>query len=156
MSIGNVVKYNQFESVLFRDGNRQWDKATTGHLMFCLATKDYTPDITHTTTNDLGANIVGGDGVPINVPNPTIDNTTTPGVTYYDSDSANFGSLVTITAKYLLCVYPVTPGTFSSTTSKLLWYLDLNTTSSADVVVSTTSEFIIDPSVHGWLATVAA
>jgi len=129
---------------------RQWDDTTTGSLMFCLATEGYTPNAAHTTTNDLGANIVTDDGAPIVVATPTIDAATTPGTTYYNSDSADFGTSVSITAKYLICVQPVTANTFSSTTSKLLWYVDLNTLNGTATVSSTASEFKVDPATNGW------
>jgi len=155
MAAGQVTKYNQLESVLFDDSGRQWDNATTGSCMFCLADASYTPNVTHINTANVGAALItAGDGAPINVTTPDVDSVTTPGTTYYDSDSANFGAAVTITAKYLICVQPVAAGTFSATTSKLLWYADLNTASSSATVSSAGGQFKIDPPVNGWFKTV--
>ena len=153
MAVGTVTKYNQFESVLGATANRQWDDSTTGSLMFCLADETYTPSATHTTTNDVStALITTGDGVAIAVANPSIDAATTPGTTYYDSDDANWGSSVTITAKYLICVQPTSANTFSGTTDKLLWYVDLNTASSGSTVSSTSSDFIVQAPTNGWIS----
>jgi hypothetical protein len=82
-----------------------------------------------------------------------IDNTTTAGTTYYDSADANFGATVTITAKYLIAVQPVTAGTFSATTSKLLFYVDLDTSSGTAEVSSVASEFVIIAPANGWFKT---
>lgn len=155
MALGTVTKYNQLESVLFGTAGRQWDDATAGSLMWCLADETYTPSATHTTTNDVGAALqTAGDGAPINVTTPAIDNTTTAGTTYYDADAANFGTTVTISEKYLICVQPVTAGTFSATTSKLLFYIDLNTASGSALAASIASDFRIDPPTNGWFKTV--
>ena len=155
MSLGAVVKYNNLETNLFETSGRQWDDPVTGNLMFCLARATYTPNATHATTADVGSNLItSGDGSPINVPSPSVNGTTTPGTTYYNSGSANFGSAVTIQAKYLICVQPVTAGTFNASTSKLLWYIDLNNTSSGSEASSTASDFSIVPQTNGWFKTV--
>lgn len=155
MSLGAVTKYNQLESVLFATAGRQWDDSTTGSLMWCLADETYTPSAAHTTTNDIGAALkTSGDGAPINVTTPAIDKTTTAGTTYYNADAANFGTAVTVSEKYLICVQPVTAGTFSATTSKLLFYVDLNTASSSALAASIASDFRIDPPTNGWFKTV--
>lgn len=139
MAIGAVIKYNQLESILFGDAGRQWDNATAGSCMFCLADETYPPDITDTTTTDVGAALItAGDGAPVNVTTPALDKTTTPGTTYYDADPADFGDPVTIDAKYLICVQPVTAGTFSATTSKLVWFADLNVGQPTPSIVSIT------------------
>jgi len=155
MALGTVTKYNQLESVLFGTAGRQWDDATAGSLMWCLADETYTPSAAHTTTNDIGAALkTSGDGAPVNLTTPAIDKTTTAGTTYYDADDADFGSSVTITEKYLICVQPVTAGTFSATTSKLLFYIDLNTASGSSTVSSVASIFKIFAPTNGWFKTV--
>lgn len=155
MAIGTVTKYNQLESVLFAESGRQWDSASAGSAMFCLAGAAYTPSATHTTTANVGAALItSGDGAPINVANPTIDPATVPGTTYYDSDPADFGSPLTVDFKYLICVQPVTPGTFSATTSKLLWYVDMNTVNAAAVVSAVSGQVKIFPATNGWFKTV--
>jgi hypothetical protein len=123
--------------------------------MFCLADETYTPSATHTTTTNVGAALItAGDGAPINVASPDLDAATTPGTTYYDSNAADFGASVTIDAKYLICVQPTAAGTFSATTSKLLWYVDLNTASGTAIISSVANAFKIDPPANGWFKTV--
>jgi hypothetical protein len=148
MAAGTVEKYNNFEKYLFDTGSRQWNDATTGSNMFCLCTSAYTPADTHALTSDLAGLITSGDGAPINVVSPVINETAVPGFTYYDSDDADFGSAVTITAKWLVCVQPVTAGTFSATTSRLLWRVDLNTSGS---FISTAGLYKIFAPTNGWI-----
>ena len=156
MAIGTVQKYDGFEYALGHSGNRAWDDATTGNIIWCLADETYTPSDAHSTTNDVStALITTGDGVPINATGLAIDKTTTAGTTYYDSDDANFGSSVTITAKYLIAVQPVTAGTFSGTTDVLLFYVDLDTTSGSSTV-SSAPDFIILAPTNGWLSSAQA
>jgi len=154
MAIGAVTKYNQMESVLLASANRQWDDATAGSSMFVLAKNTYTFDATDTTVADLGTAgvdwINSGDGAPINLTTPTIDAATTAGSTYLDSDSANFGTTVTITAKFLICVQPVSAGTVAST-SKLLWCIDLDDSSGTASKSSSASDFVINTPTNGWI-----
>lgn len=151
MAVGTVTKYNGFEKQISADANRQWDDATAGNIMFCLAGATYTPAATHSATADLTGVITAGDGAPIAATGLAIDNTTTAGSTWYDSADANFGASVTITAKYLIAVMPVTPGTFDAATSKLLFYVDLNTDSGSATVSSSVSSFIVYAPANGWL-----
>ncbi len=154
MALGTVTKYNGLEKQIAADTNRQWDDATAGHIMFCLCSNAYTPAATHSTTADLAGLITTGDGAPLAATALAIDNTTTAGTTYFDSDDANFGSAVTITAKYFIAVQPVTAGTFDAATSKLLFYVDLDTASGTASVSSTASDFVIYAPTNGWFKTV--
>ncbi len=154
MALGTVTKYNSLEKTLFDTANRQWNDATAGNIMFCLCGNGYTPAATHDETADLADLITSGDGAPIAATALAIDNTTTAGTTYYDSADANFGSAVTILAKYLICVQPVTANTFSATTSKLLWYVNLDTTNGTAEVSSTASDFVVYAPANGWFKTV--
>jgi len=150
MSIGAVTKFNQLESIILGDADRQWDDAAAGSCMFILADNTYAFDATDTTAADLSGVISAGDGAPINVTTPTIDDATTAGSTYIDSDDADWGTPVTITAKWIICVQPVVAGTYAST-AKLLWAFDLdNTSGSADRVV-TADEFKYLVPVNGWI-----
>jgi hypothetical protein len=150
MAIGTVTKYNQFLDVIMGTDNRQWDDVSAGSGMFVLVTNGYTPAATHTTAADLGVNVItSGDGAPINVASAAVNNST--GTTWLTSANASFGSPVTIIAKYLICVQPVVAGTYAST-AKLLWYLDLDTTSSSTSVSSTNSEFSVNVSANGWVS----
>ena len=151
MPIGSVQKFNQMESVLLSDANRQWDDTAVGSCMFILADNTYTPAAAHTTAAELSGVITAGDGAPINLATPTIDAATLIGTTFLDSDPANFGVSVSVTAKYLICVQPATAASFLNTTDKLLWYVDLDTTSSSASKTSTASDFSINTPVNGWV-----
>lgn len=155
MPVGTVTKYNQLEKTLTDTALRDWNDSTTGNIMFCLADQTYTPSATHTTTNDLGAALIStGDGATrVAATGLAIDNTTTAGTTYFDSADVTWGSSVTITAKYLICVQPVTANTFSGTTDKLLFYVDLDTTSTSSTVSSVASAFTVFAPTNGWFKT---
>ena len=151
MAIGTVTKYDQFESIMAGESERQWEDATAGSCMFILVGNAYTPASTHTTTTNLTDVITAGDGAPINVTTPTLDDTTTAGTTYWDSLAADFGADVTVTAKYLVCIQPVTAATYSATTSKVLWYVDLDDTTTSTEVSSIGAAFKVNPSANGWI-----
>lgn len=155
MAIGTVTKYNQWEDVIGGNADRQWDDATVGNIMFVLAKSTYTPAATHTTVANIGTSDVDyietGDGAPIDAANTDIDAATTAGTAYYDSDAANFGASVTVTAKYLIAIQPAAASTFAST-AKLLWYVDLDTGGGS--VSSTASTFSVDAATNGWLQSV--
>jgi hypothetical protein len=146
MTVGVITKYNQMAKILQEDANPDWDDSTAGAFMFILATSSYTPSVSHTTVNDIGANYIdSGDGAPINA--TTRDVIESSGDVFLDSDDADFGSSVTITAKYLVCVMPVSAGTVAST-SKLVWYVDLNTGGGS--IARTNSTFKVVAPVNGW------
>lgn len=156
MAVGQVTKYNQLETILFGTGNRPWNDATVGSCMFMLAKATYTPSAAHLTVADIGTAgvhyISAGDGSPIAVGAPTLDKTTNVGQTLFKSSDANFGASVSCSGKYLICVQPITANVFAST-AKLLWYVDLNTSTASSEVQSAASEFkIIMPSY--WFRTV--
>jgi hypothetical protein len=48
---------------------------------------------------------------------------------------------------------PVAAGTFSSSTSKLLFYVDLDTSSGTASVSSIASDFVIYAPTNGWIKT---
>lgn len=152
MAIGQVTKYNNFQSNVMKSAERQWDDGVAGNVMFILATAAYTPLATHSTVNDLGANYISaGDGAPINATALDLDDTTTPGTVHFDSAAADYGTTVTVTAKYLIAIQPATPGSIS-TADELLFYVDLNTDSGAAVASSTDSIFKINPPANGWVS----
>ena len=120
--------------------------------MFILVDNTYTPAATHTTAAEVTGIITAGDGAPINVGTPTLDDTTLAGTTYWDSLAADFGASVTVTAKYLICVQPVVAATYAST-AKLLWHVDLDDTTGASEVSSVAAVFKVSPSANGWIKT---
>jgi hypothetical protein len=122
--------------------------------MFCLCSSAYTPALTHTTTSSLTGLITTGNGAPIAATGLTLENTSNPGTTFYDSSDAVFTVTAIITPKYLIAVQPVTANTFSATTSKLLFYVDLNTDSSGATFSSSATELYIFAPIGGWFKTV--
>jgi len=151
MPFGTVTKYDTMESTLMGHASRQWDDSTAGSCMFILADNTYVIDTTDVTAADLTGVITAGDGAPINVGSPALDSATTAGTTYIDSSSADFGAIVTITAKFLICIQPITAAIYA-TTASLLWVVDLDTTSSSTSKTTTTSSFAINTPANGWLA----
>jgi hypothetical protein len=156
MPVGRVTKYNQLESVIFGTAGRQWDDSATGSCMFVLAKSTYTPSTAHTTLANVGSAgvdyITTGDGSPIALATPTIDKTTTLGTTYFRSADADFGSAVTIAAKYLLCVQPV-DANIIATTAKLIFYVDLNTIDTGSSASSSADVFKVNTPSLGWFRT---
>lgn len=151
MAIGTVTKYNKMQSNLMKAAGRQWDDGAAGNVMFLLVSAAYTPNLADATVAALGANYISaGDGAPIAATTMSIDDTTTPDSVYLACDAADFGTTVTITAKYLVAVQPVTPNTLAST-AKLLWYVDLDTQSGAAEVSSTDAVFKINQPANGWV-----
>lgn len=151
MAVGATQIYDAGHSLLLADTGVPWDAAAAGSYMFCLAKASYTPADTHTTVADLGVSdtdyIATGDGAPINATTRAINQSVA--TTYLDSDAADFGAAVTVTAKYLVCVQPVVAGTFAST-SKLVFYIDLN--SGGGSLSSVSDAFKISPHANGWLS----
>lgn len=141
MSIGQVQIFDQCFELLAQDGNTQWDAAASTSFAFLLAKSTYTPDDTDTTVADLGTAgvdwIDSGDGSPIVVPSRSIDRS--GGVIQFKAANANYGSSVTVTAKYLICV----EGDSSSIASgdNILWYQDLSQEGGS--AQSSASDFVV-------------
>jgi len=151
MAIGPVTSFNGLLKLITDASNRDWNDASAGNIMFCLATSAYTPSATHSTTADIASGLItSGDGAPIAATALVIDDTATPGTSSYSSADASFGSNLSITAKYFIAVMPVTAGTFSATTSKLLFYVDLNTSGGSSQGSSVNSEFVVYKPAAGW------
>lgn len=151
MGIGTVTRYEKFPGISQEAAGFKWTDATAGAYMFGLVTSSYTPSVDHATAADFGANIItSGDGLPINCNSRVVNYTPADDKTWYSSASANFGNTVTITAKYLVCMMPVTAGTYANT-AKLCWYVDLNV--GAGLSYSRTAQsYIIDPPTNGWFS----
>lgn len=132
---------------------RPWDTPEVGAFMFVLATSAYTPIFTHADMTDVVGEITAGDGAPLDAANRTITVLGSPTRTHYDSDDANFGTAVTVTAKYLICVKPATPGAFvNDATTQLVWYVDLEIASpDPGDPSSVASDFRVNAPANGWL-----
>jgi len=156
MAISAVIPLNQFEGLMLSDASRQWDDATAGNIMYVLADETWTPLATHTTTNDVGTTgaavlTVAGDYNHLAATTLAVDAATTAGTSYLQSDAANFGASVSITAKYLIAIQPVVANTYALT-SKLLWYVDLDDTTTGTTVSSVSSNFAINQPTNGWVS----
>lgn len=153
MTVLATQLYDSGYEVLFGDDNA--DNNTTGEFHWVLATAAYTPADTHTTTNDL---TICADGDYGELAVTDVDFTKTPGdlwETYFQAGAnasattVSFGSSVTISAEYLILVRNVTAPTFSATTSKLIFYVDLNATNQGNLS-STNGAFTITMPTNGW------
>lgn len=141
MSVGQVQLYNQCFERLLQDADDQWDVAGSTSFAFLLAKASYTPSDAHTTIANLGVAgtdwINSGDGSPIVVPSRSVDQAS--GVVQMKAGNANFGSAVTIVAKYLICVMGDAAGILS--TDPLLWYQDLSQEGGS--AQSSASDFVV-------------
>lgn len=141
MSVGQVQVYDQCFQRLTLDAGTQWDVAGSTSFAFVLALSSYTPSDAHTTVADLGTAgvdwINSGDGSPIAIPTRSI--TMLSGATRFLAGNANFGSSVTITAKYLIAVEGDAAGVLS--TDELLWYQDLSQEGGS--AQSSASDFVV-------------
>ena len=144
MSVGQVQLYDPCFERLCQDADTQWDVTATGNFYWILVKDTYTPADTHTTVADLGVPgtdwINTGDGAPLErgATNVSIDNAT--GVIQFKAASANFGSAVTITAKYL--VSAVGDSTAPVGTDIILFYQDLSQEGGS--AQSQSSDFIVN------------
>lgn len=141
MSVGQVQLYDHCFERLSQDADVQWDVTTAGNWCWLLATATYVPSDTHTTVADLGANyITAGDGAPLErgVTSVAIDNTS--GVISFEAGNANFGSSVTITAKYLvLC-----QGNSASVTGTDLIHFYQDLSQEGGSAQSSSSDFVVN------------
>lgn len=126
MPVGNIVRYNQFPRILLEDGNPQWDDPAPGAFMWVLCDNGYTPYVHHVTLPNGTSFIASAPGAPINCTGRIVE--ASAGSAVLKAESANFG-LITLPAKYLLCVMPVVAGVFYQPTTRLCFYVDLDTTS---------------------------
>ena len=141
MAVGQVQLYNHCFERICQDADVQFDVTTTGNWCWLLATSSYTPADTHTTVADLGANyITAGDGAPLErgVTSVAIDNAT--GVTQFKAGNANFGSTVTITAKYLILAQANSASVTG--TDLIVFYQDLDDTGGS--AQSSSSDFVVN------------
>lgn len=107
---------------------------------FMLLDTSYTPSLTHSTRADVSsAEISDSDYAKLDMSGES--STNNAGVIEVDADDANFGSSVTIEAKYLVCLMGTAAG--SSGTDDLVFYVDLNTDSGSATLSSTSGNFLL-------------
>ena len=132
----------------FQDGTTTtWVGASPGYYaeLYLQAGADPTDswatrtNITHTVCSD-------GDYAAKDVASRTIAGTAPQ--CEFKSNIINFGATVTITAKYLI----VLEGDEASpqSTDELVFWVDLDTTSTTSQVSSTSAAFTVDDSANGW------
>jgi hypothetical protein len=142
MAVGQVQLYNHCFERLCQNADVQWDVTTAGNWCWLLATSSYTPADTHTTVNDLGANYItaGSDGGPLERGSTSVAIDNSSGVIQFKAGNANFGSNVTITAKYLIACQ----GDPSAITTSdiILFYQDLDDTGGS--AQSSSSDFVVN------------
>lgn len=147
MAIGAAVAYNKGILHLLQNATPDWD-AGASFFTFALLDTTYTPANTHTLWSDVSANqCTSTDYAPKNVTTRTV--TESSGNVYLDSDDANFGAAVTISARYLVCVQTATQATLAPG-DKLVFYVDLNSGGSTNVS-SSASTFSVQAPTNGWL-----
>lgn len=147
MAIGAATPYNLGIKRLFENATPDWDDGAS-NFTWALLDNAYIPALTHSVWSDVSANVcTSADYAPKAV--STRVTTESSGNVYLDSDDADFGATVTISARYLVCLQTATAATAAST-DKLVFYIDLNSGGSVNVS-SSASAFVIQAPTNGWL-----
>lgn len=140
MAVGNFTLYNTGKEALLTDNANQitWASDT---IVAVLLGAGYTPAATHSTWADVSAqHVTGTNYAPVALANKT--STRTAGTILWDCDDINFGSNVTVTAKYVAIVKRV--GGSLTGTDQLIGYCDLENASGSATVSSTNSTFQVN------------
>ena len=135
MAAGSWTFYNDFKEHLAKadvDMNGDTFKAV-------LCTSGYTPSAAHSTLSDLTNLCADSDYSPFTLTNNTVSET--GGTVTFDTDDLNYGSSVSITAKYAV-IYDDTHAS-----DALMCYVDLDTGGGS--VSSTNSTFQITINASG-------
>lgn len=140
MAIGTFTLYNSGKEALLTDNAGQVDWVAD-NIQAVLLTAAYTPDVTHSTWANLSANHASGTNyAPKDLTNKTVVRT---GATIlWDCDDINFGSAVTVTAKYMAIVKRA--GASLASTDVLIGYVDLDNASTSATVSSTNAVFQVN------------
>lgn len=129
------------------NGGTPWNDGTA-NFAFILLTEAYTFDAADTEYSHVSANeVVDVDYAPIAVASRTLTQSTTK--TQFSSNHADFGTNVTISAKWLVCI----AGNAASlgATDKIIFSLDLDNTSSSATIDKSNDAFIVRPNQStGW------
>lgn len=140
MAVGNFTLYNTGKEALLTDNANQITWATDT-IVAVLLGSGYTPAATHSTWNDVSAqHVTGTNYAPVALANKTSVNTS--GTILWDCDDIDFGSNVTVTAKYVAIVKRV--GGSLTSTDQLIGYCDLDNASGTATVSSTNSVFKVN------------
>lgn len=137
MPVGNFTLYNTGKEALLTDNANQITWATDTVVAVLLGA-GYTPSATHSTWADTSTqHVTGTNYAPIVVTGKT--SARSGGTILWDCDDVNFGSNVTVTAKYVAFVKRA--GGALTSTDQLIGYGDLDTTNTSATVSSTNSTF---------------
>lgn len=140
MAVGNFTLYNTGKEALLTDNANQitWASDT---IVAVLLGAGYTPAATHSTWADVSAqHVTGTNYAPVALTNKT--STRSGGTILWDCDDINFGSNVTVTAKYVAIVKRA--GGALTGTDQIIGYCDLDNASGTATVSSTNSTFQVN------------
>lgn len=140
MAVGNFTLYNAGKEALLTDNGTPVTWATDT-IVAVLLGSGYTPAATHVTWSEVSAqHVTGTNYAPVALSNKT--SARSGGTILWDCDDINFGSSVTVTAKYIAIVKRA--GGSLTGTDQLLGYCDLDNTSGSATVSSTNSTFQVN------------
>ena len=131
---------------LMSNATPQWDDAAA-NFAFVLLDAAWTPNLAAANYGALTNECVNAHYSPIAVTNRAVVNGAGTAC-YLDSDDANFGAQVDISAKYLVCVAGNAAALLG--TDPVIFYVDLNTGQAVNVA-SVYGQFLQSPDALGWL-----
>lgn len=140
MAVGNFTLVNTGKEALLTDnaGHINWASDT---IVAVLLGNGYTPAATHSTWADVSAqHVTGTNYAPVALTGKTSANTS--GTILWDCADINFGSNVTVTAKYV-AIFKRAGGALTST-DQYIGYCDLENASGTATVSSTNSTFQVN------------
>ena len=146
MALGQAQIHDEALAHLLSSTGAQWDDGTA-NFAFILLDNAYTPSDVHNDYQDVSANeCTDVDYAAIACGTRAFVQSGAD--TYLDSADADYGSAVTIAARYLMCIQ----GNYASlgATDKIIFRVDLDDGGSANVS-STSSTFKITAPTNGWL-----
>lgn len=146
MALAELQFHNTALTTLFSDATPQWDD-DDADFAWALLGSGYTQSDTDTTWGDISANeITDTDYAQQAVTTRSVSNNA--GEAQFSSDAADFGSNVSIEAKYLALVQ----GTAGSLAAgdKVIGTIDLDDSSGTATVFSANGEFKITPHANGF------
>lgn len=140
MAVGNFTLYNTGKESLITDNANQIDWANDT-IVAVLLSPSYTPSLAHSTWADLSATQIADAGyAPVVLTGKT--SVLSAGKVLWDCADINFGSNVTLTAKYVAIVKRAA-GALAGT-DRIIGYCDLNDASGSATVGSINSTFQVN------------
>ena len=134
MAVGNFTLYNTVGVICF-------EQEIFGQTKVNLLRPSYTPSLAHSTWADLSATQIADAGyAPVVLTGKT--SVLSAGKVLWDCADINFGSNVTLTAKYVAIVKRAAGAL--AVTDRIIGYCDLNDTSGSATVGSINSTFQVN------------